>query len=56
MHNAVSITVRVKETDGIRDELATLADVRGVDVMEADRRAHTLSSVTPRVKQSSSNR
>jgi ABC-2 type transport system ATP-binding protein len=35
MHNAVSITVRGKEASGIRDELATLTDVRGVDVMEA---------------------
>jgi len=35
MHNAVSITVRGKEASGIREDLATLTDVRGVDVMEA---------------------
>jgi ABC-2 type transport system ATP-binding protein len=34
MHNAVSITVRGKEANGIRDELAGLDDVRGVDVVE----------------------
>ena len=34
MHNAVSITVRGQEADGIRDELAGLDDVRGVDVVE----------------------
>jgi ABC-2 type transport system ATP-binding protein len=34
LHNAVSITVRGKEANGIRDELAGLDDVRGVDVVE----------------------
>ena len=34
MHNAVSITVRGNQVDGIRGDLATLADVGGVDVME----------------------
>lgn len=33
-HNAVSITVRGNQVDEIRGDLATLADVRGVDVME----------------------
>jgi gliding motility-associated transport system ATP-binding protein len=34
MHNAVSITVRGNQVEGIRGDLATLADVRSVDVME----------------------
>ncbi|GMQ76463.1 MAG: ABC transporter ATP-binding protein [Gammaproteobacteria bacterium] len=33
-HNAVSITVRASAADGIRDQLASLPDVRGVDVLE----------------------
>ncbi len=35
-HNAVSITVRGNAANGIRDELASLADVRGVDVLEGN--------------------
>jgi ABC-2 type transport system ATP-binding protein len=34
MHNAVSITVRGKQANGMRDELAGLDHVRGVDVVE----------------------
>ena len=34
LHNAVSITVRGKQVDGIRDDLAGLDGVRGVDVVE----------------------
>jgi ABC-2 type transport system ATP-binding protein len=36
MHNAVSITVRGNEANGIRDQLAGLDGVRGVDVVEQD--------------------
>jgi ABC-2 type transport system ATP-binding protein len=34
VHNAVSITVRGKETNGIRNDLASLDGVRAVDVVE----------------------
>jgi gliding motility-associated transport system ATP-binding protein len=36
LHNAVSITVRGNAANGIRDELANLPDVRGVDVLEGN--------------------
>ena len=36
LHNAVSITVRGSAANGIRDELAGLPDVRGVDVAEGN--------------------
>jgi ABC-2 type transport system ATP-binding protein len=35
-HNAVNITVRASAANGIRDELASLPDVRGVDVLEGN--------------------
>jgi ABC-2 type transport system ATP-binding protein len=34
MHNAVSITVRGQQANGIRDDLSTLTGVRGVDVVD----------------------
>ena len=36
MHNAVSLTVRGQDGNGVRDDLATLSDVRAVDVLDED--------------------
>jgi len=41
VHNAVSITVRASAANGMRDELANIPGVRGVDVVEgSDQRVH----------------